>query len=96
MTHIGVASDIFSGFIRARTPILHHFSLTAKYGASLANNLVRKVYGGGAQFYFTPEHAMGLEYTRQYAYFQEEVVETKGGRVTFHGLEDRQTWHVAD
>ncbi len=84
VTHIGVASDIFSGFLRARTPIWNHFALTAKYGASLTNNLVRKVYGGGAQFYFTPEHAVGLEYTRQYAYFQEEVLDNeKEGRVTF-------------
>lgn len=93
VTHIGVASDIFSSFFRVRSPIWNHFSLTAKYGLTLSNNLGRKVYGGGAQFYFTPEHAVGIEYTRQYAYFQEEVIypDRTGGGFALQFPTDWQT-----
>ena len=83
VTHMGVASDVFSLFAHLRSPVFFRMTADLRYGISFANNLARKTYGMGVNVFATPHDAVGFEYNRLYSYTQQEALNSNGGGVTY-------------
>ncbi len=89
VTHMGVATDLFSFYASLRSPIFAHISANFKYGITFANNLARKSYGGGLNVFVTAHDAVGFEYLRQYSYTQLESLNPGAGGTTYPN-----DWHT--
>jgi hypothetical protein len=67
VTHLGSATDIFSGFIGLRSPSWHSMDITGKYGFSFSGSRIRRVYDVGLEYFLKRNKSVAIHFGRQYA-----------------------------